>query len=977
MRRLVYPLLFVLAACPQGGKDPVDDTDTDAVDDTDLVDDTDTVDTTDTDTVDTDTVDTDTGEATDPEPAGPATLPIDGAPEALMGVHGRTANDVWMAGADNGRGALVIHWDGTQFNKVETGIKGDIWWVQTLPDAVLFSGQASGIYVWKNNTATRLHPPGLAKNLVFGTWASAEDDIWAVGTTSGRNGFIWHYDGAAWETFPLPDEVTLDANLDQPGVFKVWGDGAGTIYVVGTRGTLVKSTNGSPFELVPTGASQRLLTVAGANGEVALVGGDGTGVLLTGDGSTFTADSGAYPVLQGVTVMPQGTMWASGLGGAIFRRTGGVWAPYETGLFPTVESFHAIWTDPDGGVWAVGGGVISPALNDGTLLHIGAAVPSFVVPPIDTSAATTCPAAGVDPLPSGSIARRWNEQMIGAIRRDIPRPGVHARNLFHVSSAMWDAWTVYDDTADGLNTTERILSADPEADREIAISYAAYRVLYHRYANQTGGVVSSDCFNGFMGVLGLDPTDTHTTGDDPIAVGNRVGQAVIDAYAADGANEAANYADTTGWTPVNQPMIVDQPGAHATDPEQFQQLILAEAETQNGIPVTAGVQGYIGANWGYVTPFAITGIIPGQPFIDLGGPPVGLDGELADQAVDVLVKTAKLDPRLPETIDLSPGAYGNNPLGTNDGTGHPVNPITGLPYAPNVVRTGDFGRVLAEFWADGPKSETPPGHWFVLANDVSDNPLLEHRLWGEGEELDRLSWDVHMYLALGGAVHDAAIAAWGLKRVYTAARPITLIRTMAERGQRTDPSAASYDPEGLPLIPGVIELITAASSAPGERHEHLARYEGMVAVVGWLGEPGDRSTEFGGVDWMLGVEWIPYQRRTFVTPAFPGYISGHSTFSRSAAEALTLLTGSAYFPGGFDEFVANPGSYLVFEDGPVNPVHLQWATYQDAADQAGQSRLWGGIHIVADDFDGRSIGYEVGHEAIDVVHTWFEGTARP
>ena len=59
---------------------------------------------------------------------------------------------------------------------------------------------------------------------------------------------------------------------------------------------------------------------------------------------------------------------------------------------------------------------------------------------------------------------------------------------------------------------------------------------------------------------------------------------------------------------------------------------------------------------------------------------------------------------------------GNNTLGTNDGTGHAVNPVTGQPYAPQIVPQADFGRVLAEFWADGPHSETPPGHWNVIAN---------------------------------------------------------------------------------------------------------------------------------------------------------------------------------------------------------------------------------------------------------------------
>ncbi|MEP7051169.1 MAG: vanadium-dependent haloperoxidase, partial [Pseudomonadota bacterium] len=210
---------------------------------------------------------------------------------------------------------------------------------------------------------------------------------------------------------------------------------------------------------------------------------------------------------------------------------------------------------------------------------------------------------------------------------------------------------------------------------------------------------------------------------------------------------------------------------------------------------------------------------------------------------------------------------------------------------------------------------------------------------------------------------DAAIAAWELKRKYLSSRPITLIRYMAEHGQRTDPEGPAYDPQGLPLIDGLIEVITPESAAPGERHEKLSRYVGEIAVRGWRGEPGDRTQDDGGVGWELGVEWIPYQRRTFVTPAFPGYISGHSTFSRAAAEVLARLTGSEYFPGGLGSYSFKPG-YLFFEYGPSAPLSLQWASYYDAADQAGQSRLWGGIHISFDDFEGRRAGASIGKTAL-------------
>ena len=96
--------------------------------------------------------------------------------------------------------------------------------------------------------------------------------------------------------------------------------------------------------------------------------------------------------------------------------------------------------------------------------------------------------------------------------------------------------------------------------------------------------------------------------------------------------------------------------------------------------------------------------------------------------------------------------------------------------------------------------------------------------------------------------------------------------------------------------------------------------------------------------WILAANWIPYQLPTFVTPAFPGYVSGHSTFSRAAAEVLTAITGSEYFPGGLSGYTIPAGS-LKFEQGPTTDIRLQWATYYDAADQAGQSRLWGGIHV--------------------------------
>jgi hypothetical protein len=404
-----------------------------------------------------------------------------------------------------------------------------------------------------------------------------------------------------------------------------------------------------------------------------------------------------------------------------------------------------------------------------------------------------------------------------------------------------------------------------------------------------------------------------------------------------------------------------------------------------------------------VTPFALVRQgAADRPYLDPGDPPflggVG-DGEFKSSALELIRRSSQLDPTSGVSVDISPGAIGNNPLGTNDGTGYAVNPVTGQAYAPQVVPQGDFGRVLAEFWADGPHSETPPGHWNVLANQVSDHPLQRFRFGGEGQRLDRLEWDVKLYFALNAAVHDAAVQCWGTKRVYDYVRPISMIRFMGGRGQSSDASLPSYDPEGLPLEPGLVELITAetwpigrhagiecctnnaGTAAPCVDSQQTPGIQvscvGEVAVRSWPGEPADRATQRSGVRWVRAKEWVPYQRKTFVTPAFAAYTSGHSTFSRSAAEVLSAFTGSPYFPGGLGEFVAPRNAFLTFEMGPSVDVRLQWATYYDASDQAGQSRLWGGIHVYADDFGGRIAGAQIGRDAFAKATAYFKGVVAP
>src|SRR5438552_3249216 len=333
-----------------------------------------------------------------------------------------------------------------------------------------------------------------------------------------------------------------------------------------------------------------------------------------------------------------------------------------------------------------------------------------------------------------SVARRWDDALLDAIRRALPNPPVHARNLFHVSVAMWDAWAAYDPTATGFLFKEKLNvdRCDVGAARNEAISYAAYRVLTARFIKAVGADQSLSEFADLMDTLSYPTSLTTTDGDAPAAVGNRIAKTVLDYGMTHGSNEANGHAS----------------------PDYMN--------------------------------------------------------------------------------DTSAGVLGDTALGSNGGPGHVINPITGTPYAPEKVRVGDFYRAIAEFWADGPNSETPPGHWNVLANAVSDALGPNLRIGGKGPVVDRLEWDVKLYLALNGAVHDAAIAAWGLKGRYDGARPISMIRYMASLGQSTDPKLAPYNKEGLPLVPGLVEVITKDKTQSGGPMVVLDGNEGKIAIRAWV-----------------------------------------------------------------------------------------------------------------------------------------------
>jgi hypothetical protein len=603
--------------------------------------------------------------------------------------------------------------------------------------------------------------------------------------------------------------------------------------------------------------------------------------------------------------------------------------------------------------------------------------------------------------PEHPVPRLWSEELLEAIRHDYARPTVHARNLFHVGVAMWDAWAAYDDVADTFLHHEHATAEDLDAARRETISFAAYRVMQARFANSPGADQTLARIDTLMDSLGYDKENTSTVGETPAALGNRIALTILFFGLNDGANEQGGYANLF-YEPINPPLLPDFPGnPDIIDPNRWQPLALEWFVDQSGNIIVGGYPEALSPEWGQVTPFSLRQedvTVYNRDGFDYWvyhdpGPPPQINGE--NDAYyrwgfeQVAIWSGHLDATDGVMMDVSPASIGNATLPEPDeyetfydlynggdwGEGYDVNPVTGKPYEPQIVPRGDYGRILAEFWADGPNSETPPGHWWVILNFVADQPDFEMRLGGEGPVLDPMEWYVKAYLAMGGAMHDVAVASWGVKGWYDFIRPISGIRYMADQGQCSDPDGPSYDPNGIDLHPGRIEVVTEETTAPGERHEHLAGNEGKIAIYAWRGHDyiNDPEHDVAGAGWILAENWWPYQRPSFVTPPFPGYVSGHSTYSRAAAELMTLLTGSPWFPGGLGEFYCPQNEFLVFEDGPSMDVTLQWAAYRDASDQCSLSRIWGGIHPGCDDIPGRRMGLIIGPEAWDHALEYFGG----
>jgi PAP2 superfamily len=460
-------------------------------------------------------------------------------------------------------------------------------------------------------------------------------------------------------------------------------------------------------------------------------------------------------------------------------------------------------------------------------------------------------------LPLGAtVVVDWNNSALAEVRAGRLGPPIVARALAISHTCMYDAWAAYDVRAVGTvlgGSLRRPVSEHNDANKAKAVSFAAYRCLLNLFP---AGAARLDLT---MRGLGYDPTDLSTDVTTPQGIGNVTASAVIDSRRNDGSNQYGDlipgaYADYTGYAPRNPPLVFCTPQTvepcppNTTDPNHWQPLISDTGSTQT----------FIAPHWELVRPFALTSAsqFDDQP------PPNYLQGSInyAADVDDMLRYSAELDLNR---------------------------------------------KVVVEYWADGPASELPPGHWALFAQFVSQR---------DQHTIDK---DVKMFFAMHNASFDAGIVAWHQKRRFDGVRPITAVRALKQGTQ----------------------------------------------VFAW-GGPG-RPSEL-----IAGEKWIPYNPGSNLTPAFPGYISGHSTFSSASATVLRSFTGSDNF--GFSTVI--PHDFGRVEPGiPPVPTALSYATFSAATAEAGQSRLYGGIHFADDNTVGQTVGALVGAQAWSKAQFLFNG----
>ncbi len=311
-------------------------------------------------------------------PSGPAWQQVlSDLSGGLLSVSGTSATDVYAVGADSGdgKGPLVLHYDAQQWNRLETGAVGDLWWItDRMIGGSFFMGGNGGLLLRYTPATGQFEQFVTPDNLtVFGVWGEDEDNLFACGgdvSDPETSGFVWRFDGNQWSAVDLSAVEAAGV----PVAFKVWGRSSNEVYVCGARG-LMLLFDGAAWTRIDTATTRTLFTVHGNATMAAASGGAQSGVIVEQSGDEF-ADVTPAGLLQmnGIFVPASGEPIAVGREGAVaFRRANG-WEAADTGLdLDSLLDYHAVWIDPDGGIWAVGGNIAGEPRTGGIVSYFGEA----------------------------------------------------------------------------------------------------------------------------------------------------------------------------------------------------------------------------------------------------------------------------------------------------------------------------------------------------------------------------------------------------------------------------------------------------------------------------------------------------------------------------------------------------------------------------------------------------------------------------
>ena len=258
----------------------------------------------------------------------------------------------------------------------------------------------------------------------------------------------------------------------------------------------------------------------------------------------------------------------------------------------------------------------------------------------------------------------------------------------------------------------------------------------------------------------IAPTTSRprATRPPPSATASRA--AVIEYGRDDGALEEQRYVDSA-YTPANDPLLVTEPGTEMRDPNAWQPLALEEQVAQNGLPIPGSVQTFIGPHWGHVDPVRPAAVderhARSTPVRRPASATRRPTRRTSRPRSPCCATAASSTPPTACEIDAGPGArWATTRSGPTTAT---ATTRTRRPASRTNRTSSCAATSRGRSPSTGPTGRSRrrrPGHWNVIANDVTDSPGFERRLGGTGPELDPLEWDVKMYFALNGAVHDAA-----------------------------------------------------------------------------------------------------------------------------------------------------------------------------------------------------------------------------